>query len=543
MGLGKRLKTISTSVASRAIDAVPAVEKPLLVGYKHLSSLERAVKRSTDSVNNKNGSVIRAEEFLEKLGVDNDIDGVSRILVASLVLYNPNGDGWYTLQRAPVYEKLNNCKLVFFVDPSKRQMIEEKVKVLEYDNYKYEFIDFPTDFPTPVGYKRDTSPIYYNNPAFDYLIFRAQTNRVRSIYTYEGVPAGQSQFADFFRNRLNSSWRSGVRKPRVTQIDRNRYVREYGIIPGRTFLLVPDSRFVPSYPPEYWNLVAAVLRNAGFAVVFNSMDERFDGPKLLPPWSDVLGVVELCGHVYGIMSGFFDYAIDAKAQFTIISPSIYVGWLDKTHFGGPQDNIHWIDTGARLQRKPLLDMQAAARLSVNFVEWVFNLSQHLGDKIVFVVTRDSHCSLKARQSDQRLRVMKLLGLRYPIESTPRTSYVAVVDGGEVVAEKASHKHSVHFEYRFNKSHVAKLSSYGWNAAHGTKLDSRVFIDDVNYSMNRRGLNFVVWSKRENKLIESICFDTFSELPLADFEPDDRAPGAIGENVAGESYALDRLTRR
>jgi len=541
--LGKKLHKASTEAASAVINAFPAAERPLLQGYKHISRVSRAAKQKTGLSAKPDASVQQAEEFMSELCRQHGIDGERRILLASSVLYNPNGDAWYALQRAPVYEKLNNCKFVFLVDPDKRASIERKAEALEYDGYKFEFIDFPSDFPTPTNYQRDNSPIYYNNPAYDYLIFRDQTPEFRSVFWYEGVPAGQSQLADFFRNRGSDSWKSGVRKPKIAPIDREHYIKEYGIIPGKTFLIVPDSRFVPSYPPEYWNLVAAILRNAGFAVVFNTDDERFDGPKLLAPWSDVLGVVELCGHVYGVMTGFFDYAIDAKAEFTIISPNIYVGWLDKTHFGGPQDNIHWIDTGSRLQRKPLPELQIASKLTVNFVDWVFKLSQHLEEYIVFVVTRDTHCSGKPNSSNERLRIMRQLGLSYPLESTPRASYLAIIDGGVVKAERGSEDSGIELVYQFGNGHVAKLNSNGWNASRGIKLNSRILIDGTNYSMNRRGLNFVVWDKRNSKLVESICFDTFSDVALADYETEDRAPGSTGANVAGVSYALDRLTRR
>jgi hypothetical protein len=462
------------------------------------------------------------EDFCDTL----NIDGKKRILLASHLFWNAkNGDAWHVLQRVPIYEEKYGCKLVILVRPETRKFVEERAALLEYDGYRFEFAELPKNFPITDSSPDDGGPIRHHSRLSGYLVTRPPTDRVRSIYPMYREPNGNTELSRFFRTTKGSFTELGVRKPRVTPIDTKHYIEKYGIVPSKTFIIVPESVSVPTYPPAYWNMVASVLRNAGFAVIFNSNDKRYDGPLVLAPWKDVLGLVELCGHVYGVRSGFFDFAIDADAEFTIIGPNYHREHLDIAHYGSPQPNIHWVDYGPYLDRDALPELAAAHELSVHFVDWVFELSAKLDDLVVFIVSKDTHCSTKKSTANHKLKIMNQLGLQYDFTESPKSSYLAVIDGGQVVTEKFDKSAEVIFEYQFgpDEKHHAKLNSFGHNVPYGHDIYSRIWIDGTNLSMNKRGLNFVIWDKKKDQFVDSVSFDTAQTTAISDH---DQKPGRL-----------------
>lgn len=104
------------------------------------------------------------------------------------------------------------------------------------------------------------------------------------------------------------------------------------------------------------------------------------------------------------------------------------------------------------------------------------------------------------------RKLETLGLRKPLVDKHWHSYAAVIDGSNVIFEQLSIKDE-------------RVAYVGKAAGQDIKLVSRsynqgnvsvVFINGIDYSENRRGLNFVIYDKVSAEVVDTVCFDTHSE---------------------------------
>ena len=98
---------------------------------------------------------------------------------------------------------------------------------------------------------------------------------------------------------------------------------------------------------------------------------------------------------------------------------------------------------------------------------------------------------------------KKLGLEISLFNRHWHSYLAVIDNGKVVFEKIGDiTEMIRCDMMIDKIHVKLLSAGLKSGNH-----SEIMINDVNYSNNVRGLNFVVFDKENNCLVDAVSFDT------------------------------------
>jgi len=433
--------------------------------------------------------------------VDLEIDGTNRILVlCDNAFRNPNnGDAWYFLSRVPIYEAEFNCRLVIVVDHGKEQVLRSRARFLEYDDYSFEFFTIQATFS-------DLASIP-ESEAFRRIVTKRNHSRLSNYFYNLG-----------FGDRENRV----VRAPRFPPFDPEPFIEAYDIDPGNTFWIVPHSMWFKPMDIAYWNAVACILRNIGFRVVFNSTDQAFDGTLAFIPWESTVAFAELCGHVIGTRTGFFDFAIIARAQFVIFTPNGYLGEIWNSYSVDNSDgHIKEIPIKGRRNFSDLPELRYFPFINRDFVDYVFRLSLDITRFVIFIVAKDAFCAGSPRIADRRLRVLSLLGLAFDFESSYRWSYYAIIDGGKVVAEEGSYDRDLAFAYNFfdasGSSHVATVRSEGWNVNCSPVTQAEVTIDGIRRCMNRRGLNFVIWDKAHSRCLESVSFDTF--LPVAIFETD------------------------
>ena len=63
------------------------------------------------------------------------------------------------------------------------------------------------------------------------------------------------------------------------------------------------------------------------------------------------------------------------------------------------------------------------------------------------------------------------------------------------------------EYEWD-GNLASLTSAGFNVNQNDKTPVSIKVNGEELCVNRRGLNFVIWDKKENCLLDSVCFDTY-----------------------------------
>ena len=138
-----------------------------------------------------------------------------------------------------------------------------------------------------------------------------------------------------------------------------------------------------------------------------------------------------------------------------------------------------------------------------YVSILFNCKENL---IVFITSNDAHTSPNLKNS--KLNYMKLLGINTKLEETFRYSWLCIIDSGELVEEMLSKNSRIVTTYNFS-THKSEVMSEGWWSSQKAMKDSSVKIDGVEFGVNKRGLNFVVWDKHQDRVIDSVCFDTWN----------------------------------
>jgi uncharacterized membrane protein len=100
--------------------------------------------------------------------------------------------------------------------------------------------------------------------------------------------------------------------------------------------------------------------------------------------------------------------------------------------------------------------------------------------------------------------LKALGVRSDLREKYRWSYICVLDGGASVYEELSQEPLLNSGVLTNGPRYT-IQSAGFEAGD----NSSIKIEDREYSVNARGLNFVILDPEKTKVMDSVCFDTFS----------------------------------
>lgn len=107
------------------------------------------------------------------------------------------------------------------------------------------------------------------------------------------------------------------------------------------------------------------------------------------------------------------------------------------------------------------------------------------------------------------RVLMDIGLKVDLYEKFRYGYAALIDAGRLVFEQLSPSIEDIVEYHADlDGNNIELLSVGFNAPQGNA--GLIAINGQHYSPNKRGLNFVVYDKVTQFVLDAVNFDTFSE---------------------------------
>lgn len=125
------------------------------------------------------------------------------------------------------------------------------------------------------------------------------------------------------------------------------------------------------------------------------------------------------------------------------------------------------------------------------------------DYIIFLAIRDEGISAL---NEKHLELLQDLGLKTEFNSDYyRNSYYAVIDNDKVIEEIG--ENTLHCSS--STSDISyEITSSGMLTG---EPNASIVINGTEYCMNRRGMNFVVYSKRKKSVIDTVAFDTFSGL--------------------------------
>ncbi|NLK40400.1 MAG: 4Fe-4S binding protein [Clostridiales bacterium] len=145
--------------------------------------------------------------------------------------------------------------------------------------------------------------------------------------------------------------------------------------------------------------------------------------------------------------------------------------------------------------------------NIIFIEDIYEylelLNKYKSKYIIFISVKDTP-GFKLDNSIA-LKLMSL-GLKTDLQNKHWHSYIGIVDSGNLVYEKlSSYNEGLVFEKKLKRMHVHVVSKpfKKGNVA-------KIILDGIDYAINKRGLNIVVYDKYATKVIDSVCFDTHSK---------------------------------
>ncbi len=180
--------------------------------------------------------------------------------------------------------------------------------------------------------------------------------------------------------------------------------------------------------------------------------------------------------------------------------SEYLGEYLVSYYGISKKNVEKWNSDLSLYIK--IKNLALLQLEDDFTEYIVELKKMYLDKNIFIVAKDDF--FYGLSEDDKI-VLKGLGLQFDYVDAYRKAYLAVVEGGEVKYESLSDEKLVYEDVTSN-GHKYNLLSSGWLEG----ADAQIQIDDVQYAVNSRGLNIVVYDDDLDIVLDSVCFDTHAE---------------------------------
>lgn len=159
---------------------------------------------------------------------------------------------------------------------------------------------------------------------------------------------------------------------------------------------------------------------------------------------------------------------------------------------------------------------------IDLKAYIMGLLKLKSQIMILICSRDAHAPFKANKNSKVLDVLQLLGLQTDFGATCRYSYIGVIDEEKVITELLSDNKTLKYQCEIG-GNIVSMESSGFHATLSDKTPIKIEINGNDLAVNKRGLNFVVWNKQSNTLIDSVAFDTFydnhatrrtSPLPLA-----------------------------
>ncbi len=156
--------------------------------------------------------------------------------------------------------------------------------------------------------------------------------------------------------------------------------------------------------------------------------------------------------------------------------------------------------GHYLKDVKIIDDIKLASTHFTVEEYLDALSEVPGSySIIVAVSNEASYCLTSEMADKLYE----LGLRTSLIGKFRYSYYGIIDGDSVKEDISLEKITTSGTLRDGASY--QVSSAGWDAGSGASI----VINDKEYSTSSRGLNFVIYDTERSKVVDRVCFDTFS----------------------------------
>lgn len=132
---------------------------------------------------------------------------------------------------------------------------------------------------------------------------------------------------------------------------------------------------------------------------------------------------------------------------------------------------------------------------VNYLTMLRNCNNY-----IFIAVKDTPGHALNEEIDKGLAE---LGFTIKLQDKHWHSFIGVISNKKVLFEKISENYEdLNFMAEY-EGHAINIESSSFQARNIALIN----IDGINYSMNRRGLNFVIWNAEKDLVVDNVVFDT------------------------------------
>lgn len=146
---------------------------------------------------------------------------------------------------------------------------------------------------------------------------------------------------------------------------------------------------------------------------------------------------------------------------------------------------------------------ALLQLEQDFITYMNMLINEYNDTMIFIAASDD---MSKGLNETDINTLRLLGLKMDYSQAFDNSYIAVIENGQVLYEALSNRPLNYGGVVGLLDRRYDIYSSGWN----TNSQALIRVNGVDYAVNSRGLNIVVYDVERDLVLDSVCFDTFSE---------------------------------
>lgn len=164
--------------------------------------------------------------------------------------------------------------------------------------------------------------------------------------------------------------------------------------------------------------------------------------------------------------------------------------------------VYMVDTTGR--RYQIEEVPGDILLYTNNFSEYLSLLKEKENCTIFVSAQDEASSMLTLRWKMGLWA---LGLKEDLSKEYRSSYYAVINNGQVLSEKIGQETL----YEKGTLNQGKDSYYILSSGYNAGANCVIKINDINYAINSRGINIVVYDNHYGKVLDSVCFDTCSGL--------------------------------
>lgn len=173
--------------------------------------------------------------------------------------------------------------------------------------------------------------------------------------------------------------------------------------------------------------------------------------------------------------------------------------INSKNIGKPINvNIYLVD---KYNNYYFLGKEYSVATSTDFVDFLKNINNP--DYTIFITAKDDASNAL---TDEYMELLRNLGIKEKLNEGSRKSYYAIISQGEISERMSSNQLRYSGEFQdMGIKYIVKSAGFEVGDY------SSIIINNKEYSLNQRGLNFVIYDNQKNKVIMSCNFDTFESL--------------------------------